>query len=53
MSVDAFFRHELPVHQRVPFLLAFVGLGLVICAQVSQLPEKPPARWARLTDESR
>ena len=51
--VEAFFRHELPVPQRIIFLCLFVVLGLVVAAQVSQLPEKQPAKWARLTDESR
>lgn len=53
MSLDAFFRHELLPQQRIPFVILFVLVGLVISAQVAQLPEKPPARWARLTDESR
>lgn len=53
MSVEAFFRHELDVTQRIYFVCAFVAVGLVVSAQVAQLPEKPPARWARLTDESR
>lgn len=53
MSVEAFFRHELDGTQRMFFVFVFVAVGLVISAQVSQLPEKPPARWARLTDESR
>ena len=53
MSLEAFFKHELPVEQRIYLICAFVALGLVLAAQVSQLPEKPPARWARLTDKSR
>lgn len=53
MSVEAFFRHELDAQQRIYFVFAFVAVGLVLAAQVSQLPEKPPAKWARITDKSR
>lgn len=53
MSLEAFFRHELDVNQRVYLICLFVAVGLVLAGQVSQLPEKPPARWARLTEKSR
>ncbi|SPO05468.1 uncharacterized protein DNG_08155 [Cephalotrichum gorgonifer] len=51
--VEAFFLHELSPAQRINFVYPFLILGLVICAQISQLPEKPPARWARITKESK
>lgn len=53
MSLEAFFRHELDVNGQVYLICAFVAVGLVVAAQVSQLPETPPAQWARLTEKSK
>jgi hypothetical protein len=47
------FSHELTIPERLPFLYAFVALGLVIAVQFSQLLEKEPIRWTKLTPESR
>jgi len=52
MRMDAILVQATPI-QRVASTGAFVVVGLVIAAQISQLFEEQPAAWTRLTARNR
>ena len=51
--ISSIFNHELSDSQRLLFVYGFVFLGLVLGLQFSQILEPKPARWTRLTKDTR